>query len=176
MASSRYMYIPPGGKTGGGDCGCSGSRKPAPVGTGPHGIGMSGGSPHTGHHVRPPFFPGPPRIPGPGPAPFPAPVFPGTPPAYVFVETALGHSAPVPPQSFRIRYRPGISIHDALILTNAVRFAPGGRILSVSGIPVTGGISGILRLNGRQIPTTLLAFPLQPNDTVQLELTALARQ
>ncbi|SFF01693.1 hypothetical protein SAMN04487969_111132 [Paenibacillus algorifonticola] len=67
-------------------------------------------------------------------------------------------------------FRFGLTIYQALLETGVVRFSFNGRITSISGIPIGGNISYLLRLNGRVIPPTLLNFPLQRNDAVALEL------
>lgn len=69
-----------------------------------------------------------------------------------------------------MRFRPGLTIYQALAETGAVRFNNSGQIVSVSGVSVIGNVDYLLRLNGRQIPSTLLNFPVQPNDAVALEL------
>ncbi|MFF2093241.1 hypothetical protein [Paenibacillus sp. NPDC058174] len=103
-------------------------------------------------------FPGP----GPGPGPFPV----GT----VNVWINGGSFFPNVTQGYRIPYQPGLSIFQALAATGVVQFSFNGDIESVSGIPIGGPIGYVLRLNGRIIPTTLLNFPLQLNDSVTLEL------
>ncbi|MFD1954938.1 hypothetical protein ACFSL6_12365 [Paenibacillus thailandensis] len=206
MASSRqYIYIPPATPAAGG-CGCGGpslrrtGRQGGPAGTGLDGQGKPGGtarheeapgntasagsngppghrhSPHghmpVAHRNRP--------VPNghkPFPAPFPVPYFPGPAAAFVYVQIRGGMAAPELNQSHSARYHPGIPVGEALARTGAVRFGPGGRIAAVAGIPVVSGDTGfILRLNGRQIPAALLSFPLQANDTVELELVKLQRE
>ncbi|GGG78004.1 hypothetical protein [Paenibacillus radicis (ex Gao et al. 2016)] len=132
-----------------------------------------------GHGQFPPghghFPPGPgPFPPGPFPFPFPLPVpfpVPGPfPVGSVNVWINGGSFFPNVTQGYRIPYRPGLSIFQALSATGVVQFSFNGQIESVSGIPIGGPIGYILRLNGRIIPTTLLNFPLQLNDSVTLEL------
>ncbi|WP_274648929.1 hypothetical protein [Paenibacillus humicola] len=69
-----------------------------------------------------------------------------------------------------VRFFRGITIYQALAATGVVRFGFGGRIVAVDGVFITGNIDVILRLNGRRIPQTFLFYPLQPRDTVSLEL------
>lgn len=73
-------------------------------------------------------------------------------------------------QAYAIPFYRGITIAQALQNTGVVRIGPGGQILSVGGIPITDGITFALTLNGRPIPSTLLNAPLQPGDSVELQL------
>jgi hypothetical protein len=73
-------------------------------------------------------------------------------------------------QAYSIAYYPGITIAQALRSTGVVVIGAGGQIFSVSGIPITDGITYSLTLNGRPIPSTLIYAPLQPGDSVELEL------
>ncbi|MFX3631313.1 MAG: hypothetical protein ACE3L7_18615 [Candidatus Pristimantibacillus sp.] len=143
---------------------------PFPPGPGPFPPGPGPFPPGPG-----PFPPGPGPFPGPFPFPFPVPFpfpfpFPPGIPATVSVFINGGRFFPNVTQGYRIRFRPGITIYQALAQTGVIRFTFNGQISSVNGIPIGGPISYILRLNGRVIPSTLLNFPLQRNDTVQLEL------
>ncbi|AJY74423.1 hypothetical protein VN24_07340 [Paenibacillus beijingensis] len=58
----------------------------------------------------------------------------------------------------------------ALAGTNVVRFTEGGGIASVSGIRTGDEVRCLLRINDRQIPSTLLSFPVQASDTLTVEL------
>ncbi|NBC73172.1 hypothetical protein GT003_29780 [Paenibacillus sacheonensis] len=71
---------------------------------------------------------------------------------------------------YTVRHFPGMSVGQALISTGVVRISNNGRIISVSGVAVTGSVEAILRLNGRPIPHTLLNLPIQNGDSVGLEL------
>ncbi|WP_187768106.1 hypothetical protein [Paenibacillus sp. PL91] len=146
---------------------------PFPPGPGPFPPGPGPFPPGPG-----PFPPGPgPFPPGPGPFPFPFPIpfpipfpFPPVPQASVTVVINGGRIFPYVTQAYRVPFRPGLSIYQALAETGVVRFNFNGQIVSVSGIPIGGNISYRLLLNGRIIPATLLNFPVQRNDSVALEL------
>lgn len=73
--------------------------------------------------------------------------------------------------AYRVGYRPGLTIGDALAGSGAVGVGAGGQIVAVGGIPIGSGIGYQLRYNGRVIPGTMLQFPVQPADTISLELT-----
>ncbi|WP_216364919.1 hypothetical protein [Paenibacillus sp. BIHB 4019] len=147
---------------------------PFPPGPGPFPPGPGPFPPGPG-----PFPPGPgPFPPGPGPfPPFPFPVplpipipFPPGPQGTVTVVINGGRAFPNVTQAYRVIHRIGMTIYQALLETGVVRFGFNGQITSISGIPIGGNISYLLRLNGRVIPSTLLNFPLQRNDAVALEL------
>ena len=152
------------------DCGCSGPRNALPRGIGgPGGPGFPGGP---GHFPGP--FPGPFPIPfpipipipiGPGPGPFPFPQYP-----FVRVIINGGNFFPRATTAFLIRHFPGMSIGQTLAASGVVRFSPNGRIVFVNGVAIGGPVNVIVRLNGRPIPQTLLTFPVQSGDTVELEL------
>ncbi|OBZ10969.1 hypothetical protein [Bacillus sp. FJAT-26390] len=152
-------------------CGCGGTRMimptPSQGGFGPGGPG--GFPPGPG-----PFPPGPgPFPPGPFPFPIPFPVpFPFNPGPHASVTVVIngGRAFPNVTQAYRVPFRPGLSIYQALAETGVVRFNFNGQIVSVSGIPISGNISYRLLLNGRIIPATLLSFPVQRNDSIALEL------
>ncbi|MGG4142728.1 hypothetical protein ABEW34_06325 [Paenibacillus algorifonticola] len=147
---------------------------PFPPGPGPFPPGPGPFPPGPG-----PFPPGPgPFPPGPGPfPPFPFPIplpipipFPPGPQGTVTVVINGGRAFPNVTQAYRVIHRIGMTIYQALLETGVVRFGFNGQITSISGIPIGGNISYLLRLNGRVIPSTLLSFPLQRNDAVALEL------
>ena len=122
-------------------------------------------------------FPVPVPIPVPGPGPFPTPVpipgpgpFPPSQAPFVTVFINGGAAFPAITNSYAVAYFPGMSVAQALAATGVVRFDNNGFIIAVNGIPVTGNVNVIVRLNGSQIPQTLLTFPVQNNDTVGLDL------
>jgi len=63
-----------------------------------------------------------------------------------------------------------MTIAQALRSTGAATISFNGQITSVGGIPMTGGITYTLVLNGRPIPSTLMNAPLQRGDSVELQL------
>ncbi|WP_171056460.1 hypothetical protein [Paenibacillus sinopodophylli] len=144
---------------------------PFPPGPGPFPPGPGPFPPGPG-----PFPPGPgpfppPRPPFPFPIPFPIPwPFPPGPQASVTVVINGGRTFPNVTQAYRVPFRPGLTIYQALAETGAVRFNFNGQIISVSGVPIGGNISYQLQLNGRVIPASLLSFPVQRNDSVALVL------
>jgi hypothetical protein len=142
---------------------------PFPPGPGPFPPGPGPFPPGPG-----PFPPGPgPFPPGPGPFPFPIPFpvpFPPGPRPSVTVVINGGAAYPGITQAYRVPFRPGLSIYQALAETGVVRFNFNGQIVSVSNVPIRGNTSYRLLLNGRIIPSTLLSFPVQRNDSVAIEL------
>ncbi|MEV5029376.1 hypothetical protein [Paenibacillus sp. LPE1-1-1.1] len=139
---------------------------PFPPGPGPFPPGPGPFPPGPG-----PFPPPRPPFPFPFPIPFPIPFpFPPGPQASVTVVINGGRAFPYVTQAYRVRFRPGLTIYQALAETGVVRFNFNGQIISVSGIPIGGNISYQLQLNGRVIPASLLNFPLQRNDSVALQL------
>ncbi|MGO4548659.1 hypothetical protein AB4Z29_28105 [Paenibacillus sp. 2TAB23] len=81
-----------------------------------------------------------------------------------------GRTFPNVTQAYRVPFRPGLTIYQALAETGAVRFNFNGQIVSVSGVPIGGRTTYQLQLNGRVIPASLLSFPVQRNDSVALVL------
>ncbi|GMK39523.1 hypothetical protein PCCS19_25770 [Paenibacillus sp. CCS19] len=73
-------------------------------------------------------------------------------------------------QVYTFAFYPGITIAQALRNTGVVVIGFNGQIISVGGIPITDGITFVLSLNGRPIPSTLLNAPLQPGDSLELQL------
>ncbi|WP_200930722.1 hypothetical protein, partial [Bacillus sp. FJAT-28004] len=95
---------------------------------------------------------------------------PAGPQASVTVVINGGRAFPNITQAYRIPFRPGLTIYQALAETGVVRFSFNGQITSVSGVPIGGNTSYRLVLNGREIPASFLSFPLQRYDSVALEL------
>ncbi|MGO4694628.1 hypothetical protein AB4Z50_10135, partial [Paenibacillus sp. 2TAB26] len=95
---------------------------------------------------------------------------PAGPQATVTVLINGGRAFPNITEAYRIPFRPGLTIYQALAETGVVSFSFNGQINSVSGVPIGGNTSYQLILNGRVIPASLLSFPLQRNDSVALEL------
>ncbi|ANE48149.1 hypothetical protein SY83_19725 [Paenibacillus swuensis] len=132
----------------------------------PGGGGFPGPGPGPGPGpFPPPPFPGP----GPGPGPFPPPPFPGQNP-FVTVVIDGGQAYPYIRNSYRIRYYPGLTLYQALQNTGQVQFGVGGRIRSVSGVPIGSSVAYELRVNGRLISGNSLFVQLNPNDHVSLRL------
>lgn len=73
-------------------------------------------------------------------------------------------------RSFSVSYVPGLTISQALASTGAIRFNDSGQIAGFYDIPIGGDIDCELALNSRSIPSTLLSFPIQPDDFVSLTL------
>jgi len=121
---------------------------------------------------RPPFPPGPIPIPIPIPVPFPPGPgpFPGPGPNAVTVLINGGRVFPNVTQAYTVPYFQGMTIAQALRSTGAATISFNGQITSVGGIPMTGGITYTLVLNGRPIPSTLMNAPLQRGDSVELQL------
>ncbi|WP_174806346.1 hypothetical protein [Paenibacillus humicus] len=153
-----------------------------PIGGGfPGGPGFPGGG-----------FPGGPGFPGGGfpggpgfPVPFTGAGAPGTgpagtvnTPAPVTVRIEGGESFPYVTEDYQIPYYDGMSIAQALEYTGVVRISPGGGVQSVGGvrndisddIRIGDNVQYTLRLNGRQIPHTLLTFPVHRRDVIGIDL------
>ncbi|MFB9325784.1 hypothetical protein ACFFSY_07575 [Paenibacillus aurantiacus] len=117
-----------------------------------------------------PFPPGPgPFPPFPIPIPLPIPLPPG-PGRFVTVVVNGGIAFPWVTNSYRIPHFPGQTIYQALAATGSVRFGPGGRIVSVGGVSIGGGVLVQLLLNGQRIPQSLLSFPVHAGDVVAVQL------
>ncbi|XEC95477.1 hypothetical protein AB6A23_02565 [Paenibacillus tarimensis] len=82
-----------------------------------------------------------------------------------------GRSFPYITQSYRVRYRPRLTIYQALLETGVVRFSPSGRIVSVSGVFVGPNVNSVIRLNGRVVPSTALYYPIQRGDWIEVGLS-----
>ncbi|GBF75203.1 hypothetical protein PA598K_03592 [Paenibacillus sp. 598K] len=102
------------------------------------------------------------------PIPLPIPI-PGQ-DRYVTVVINGGRAFPQITQPYYIRYRPGMTVYQALLETGVVQFSFGGQIVSVSGVFISNAIRYTIRLNGRPLPPNQLYLPLQPGDAVGLEL------
>ncbi|WP_168121578.1 hypothetical protein [Paenibacillus sp. HB172176] len=146
-------------------------------GHGPYPPGHGGGpgyGPYPPGHG--PYHPGWPYAPFFGPystlpVPIPIPI-PGPPvqQGYVTVSINGGSLHPGITNAYTVNYQPGLNVYQALASTGVVQIAPNGTILSVSGVPVAGGVGYRIRLNGNIIASWQLNQPLQPGDTVSLEL------
>ncbi|MBD2847842.1 hypothetical protein IDH44_21825 [Paenibacillus sp. IB182496] len=105
------------------------------------------------------------------PLPIPVPIPPGPGARSVTVVLNGGPRYPFVTQAYRVPFRPGLTVAEALAFTGAVRFGPSGNIVSVGGVFVGGNqVPYALRLNGRTVPLSLLYAPLQPGDTVEIQL------
>jgi|GEM_PF-5210960 len=108
-----------------------------------------------------------------------APSFPGSgffpfpvlrPAGHVYVMINGDRSFPELRSSFAVPYAPGLTISQALAATQAVRFYHNGQIAGLFQLPIGSDVSYRLTINGRIIPSTLLNFPIQPNDRIELTL------
>jgi len=155
-----------------------------------HGSGSSGHHQHGHHHGYPghyhePYGPGyhhghfGPGIYGGGLIPIPIPIPIGSgggggggvqPQSYVYVDIVGGSTYPNATATYQVTYQPGMTIFDALASTGVIQLAPDGQIVLVSGVVIGGKVNYMLRFNGRVIPTSMVNFAIQPNDTVGVEL------
>lgn len=81
-----------------------------------------------------------------------------------------GYAFPQSTRTAYIQYFPGLTIRQALAMTGLVTFEPGGGIMAVSGVPVSGHTNARVQYNGRVLPVAQLDSPASPNSTILLEL------
>ncbi|RJE88566.1 hypothetical protein D3P07_11260 [Paenibacillus sp. 1011MAR3C5] len=81
-----------------------------------------------------------------------------------------GNIYPAISGSYTIVFRPGLTIGGALAESGVLTFAADGTITTISGYPISGNIGYQLRLNGRVIPSTTLHLPVQPSDTITVDI------
>ncbi|OXM14040.1 hypothetical protein [Paenibacillus herberti] len=88
-----------------------------------------------------------------------------------------GESFPFVTEDYQIPFYDGMNIAQALEYTGVVRASPSG-LQSVGGVRndisddvrIGEGVQYTLRLNGRQIPHSLLSFPVHRRDVIGVEL------
>lgn len=73
-------------------------------------------------------------------------------------------------QIYYIRYRPGMTIRQALAATGAVGFSYSGQIISVGGISLDEGVYLRMTISGRPFPPAAIGLPARPGDTISLYL------
>ncbi|MFF2885670.1 hypothetical protein [Paenibacillus sp. NPDC057967] len=81
-----------------------------------------------------------------------------------------GNIYPAISNSYTIVFRPGLTIGGALAESGVIAFAADGTIVTISGYPISGNIGYQLRLNGRIIPAASIHLPIQPSDTVTVDI------
>lgn len=81
-----------------------------------------------------------------------------------------GNVYPAITNSYSIGFRPGLTIGGALADTGAIGFAADGTVRAVGGYPISGNIGYQLRLNGRVLPANATNLPIQPSDTVTIDI------
>ncbi|CAM4410056.1 hypothetical protein [Paenibacillus tarimensis] len=108
----------------------------------------------------------------PNPAPYPYPQPPEAPASFITVVINGGTAFPWITQPYSVRYRPGLTVHQALVETGVVRFSWNGQLLSVGGIYMGAGsgISYTIRLNGQHVPPALLSTAVPPGASIGLTL------
>jgi sorbitol-specific phosphotransferase system component IIA len=79
-----------------------------------------------------------------------------------------GFSFPFLTQSYPIRYRPGLTVYEALRETGLVTFAFNGQPTSVGNVHLGGPVHYSISVNGKPIPPAFLNAPLQPGDRLQM--------
>ncbi|MFD2115368.1 hypothetical protein ACFSTH_09730 [Paenibacillus yanchengensis] len=153
-----------GGQHGGGHGGHGGGGQHG-GGHGGHGGGGQHGGGHGGHGGGGIF--GPWGFPLPLPIPIPIPVPQPYPQQQPYVTVIINGNR------YTVPYRQGMSIYDALASTGIVAFTNNYQIAAIAGIPIGGTITYQLSLNGRVIPTTMLNYPVNAYDTIELRLVNL---
>ncbi|PZD95493.1 hypothetical protein DNH61_13245 [Paenibacillus sambharensis] len=112
--------------------------------------------------------------PGGNPSPGPYPLPPESPASYITVVINGGAAFPWITQPYSVRYRPGLTVYQALAETGIVRFSWNGQLISVGGV-YTGAGSGVsysIRLNGQPLPPALLSTTVPPGASIGLTLLA----
>ncbi|QJC53658.1 hypothetical protein HGI30_20405 [Paenibacillus albicereus] len=98
-------------------------------------------------------------------------------PAPVTVRIDGGESFPYVTEDYQIPFYEGMNIAQALDYTGVVQATTSG-VKAVGGVRndttddvrIGGGVQYVLRLNGRQIPHSLLSFPVHRRDVIGIEL------
>jgi hypothetical protein len=109
-----------------------------------------------------------PAIPGQQAVPVPSSYTQRPPAGSVMVYINGGLSFPFLTQSYPIRYRPGLTVYEALRETGLVTLSVNGQPISVGNVHLGGRVHYSISVNGKPIPPAFLNAPIQPGDMLQM--------